>query len=237
VIGWADRGLYARWLFPTMQARGWPPFLRLKRHGHSRVPASATVRPLTQVVSRVGQRWAGQVIGLATPARQLACPLLARWDAGDRAPWLLLTALPPTAVDVAWSGVRAWIECGFKDSKRGGWQGEQTKRLAPAGAERRWLALAVAPFWTVSVGCQAEVEPPKPQVTQLPAQHSARKRATGHRPARSRSGVRRGRLVILAAFRLGQPLPVGYILPALWPSSPETAVDRLRAYPLLPKAA
>ena len=32
----------------------------------------------------------------------------------------------------------AWIECGFKDSKRGGWHWEQTKRLAPARAERLW---------------------------------------------------------------------------------------------------
>jgi len=40
--------------------------------------------------------------------------------------------------------VRAWIECGFKDSQRGGWHWEQTKMLAPARAERLWLAWAVA---------------------------------------------------------------------------------------------
>jgi hypothetical protein len=233
----ADRGVYARWLFPTMQALGWPPFWRINRQGRYRVPASATLRPLTQGVSRVGQRWAGQVICFATPARPLACTLLARWDAGYRAPWLILTALPPTAVEVAWYGWRAWIECGFKDSTRGGWHWEQTKMLAPARAERLWLALAVATFWTVSVGCQAEVEPPRPQLTQLPEQPIARQRATGQRPARSLSCFRRGRLVILAALCLGQPLPVGYILPELWPSSHETALDRLRAYPPLPKVA
>jgi len=237
VLVLADRGLYARWLFPTMPALGWHPFLRINRQGHDRVPASATCRPLTQVVSGVGQRWAGPVIGCATPARQLACTLLARWDAGYRDPWLLLTALPPTAGDVAWYGLRAWIECGFKDSTRGGWHGEQTKMLAPARAERLWLALAVVPFWTIRVGCQAEVEHPKPQLTQLPAPHIAHKRATGQRPARARSCFRRGRLVILAALCLGQPLPVGYILPELWPSSHETALDRLRAYPPLPKVA
>ena len=109
--------------------------------------------------------------------------------------------------------------------------------LAPARAERLWLALAVVPFWTIRVGCQAEVEHPKPQLTQLPAPHIAHKRATGQRPTRARSCFRRGRLVILAALCLGQPLPVGYILPELWPSSHETALDRLRAYPPLPKVA
>jgi len=87
------------------------------------------------------------------------------------------------------------------------------------------------------VGCQAEVEPPKPRLTQLPEQHIARKRATGQRPARSLSCFRRGRLVILATLCLGQSLPVGSLLPDLWPSSPETAVDRLRAYSPLPKVA
>jgi hypothetical protein len=237
VIVLADRGLYARWLFTTMQALGWHPFLRINRQGHYRGPASSTFRPLTQVVSHVGQRWAGQVTCFVTPARQLTCTLLARWDAGYRDPWLVLTDLPPTAVDIAWYGLRAWIECGCKDSKRGGWHWEQTKMLAPARAERLWLALAVATLWTVSVGCQAEVAQPRPQLTQLPEQHIARKRATGQRPARSLSCFRRGRLVILAALCLGQPLPVGYILPELWPSSPETAVARPRAYPPLPKVA
>ena len=233
----ADRGLYARWLLTTMQALGWHPFLRINRQGHSRLPASPSSRPLTQVVSRVGQRWAGQVICFTTPARQRTCTLLARWDAGYRDPWLILTALPPTAVDVAWYGLRAWIACGFKDSKRGGWHWEQTKMLAPARAARLWLALAVATLWTVSVGCQAEVEQPRPQVHQLPEHHIARKRATGQRPPRALSGFRRGRLVILAALCLSQPLPVGALRPEPWPRSPETAVDQRHASPPLIKAA
>ncbi len=237
VIVLADRGLYARWLFTTIQALGWHPFLRINRQGHYRLPASPTRRPLTQVVSRVGQRWAGQVVCFATPARQLACTLLARWDAGYRDPWLILTDLPPTAVDVAWYGLRAWIECGFKDSKRGGGHWEQTKMLVPARAERLWLALAVATLWTVSVGCQAEVEQPSPQVNQLPEHHIARKRATGQRPPRALSCFRRGRLVIVAALCLGQPLPVGSLLPEPWPHSAEPAGERRRASPPLLKVA
>jgi hypothetical protein len=102
VIVLADRGLSARWLLTTMQALGGHPFLRINRHGHDRLPASPIRRPLTQVVSRVGPRGAGQVVCLTTPARPLACTLLARWDAGYRAPWVILTDLPPTVVEVAW---------------------------------------------------------------------------------------------------------------------------------------
>jgi len=234
VIVLADRGLYARWLFTTIQALGWHPFLRINRQGRYRLPTSTTFRPLSQVVSRVGQRWAGRVTCFTTPARQLTCTLLARWDAGYRDPWLILTDLPPTTVDVAWYALRAWIECGFKDSKRGGWHWEQTKMLAPARAERLWLAVAVATLWTVSVGCQAEVEQPQPQVRQLPERHIARKRATGQRPPRALSCFRRGRLVILAALCLGQPLPMGAILPELWPSRPR---DYLGPAPYLSTAA
>ena len=132
VIVLADRGLYARWLFTTMHARGWHPYLRINRQGHYRPVGTATFRPLTQVVTRVGQAWAGVVTCFATPTRQLECTLLARWDAGYRDPWLVLTDLPPPAADVAWYGLRAWIECGYKDSKRGGWQWHQTKMTSPA---------------------------------------------------------------------------------------------------------
>jgi hypothetical protein len=104
VLVLADRGLYAQWLLTTMQGLGWHPCLRINRQGHSRLPTATTRRPLTQVVSRIGQRWAGQVVGFSTPARQRTCTLLARWDAGYRDPWLILTDLPPTAVDVAWYG-------------------------------------------------------------------------------------------------------------------------------------
>jgi hypothetical protein len=46
--------------------------------------------------------------------------LLARWDEGYKAPWLFLTDLPPDAVEASWYGLRAWIEQGFKATKRAG---------------------------------------------------------------------------------------------------------------------
>ena len=233
----ADRGLYAHWVFRTIQALGWHPFLRINRQGHYRPQTSPAFRPLTQVVHQIGQRWAGPVVCFTTPARQLTCTLLARWDAGYREPWLVLTDLPATGTNVAWYGLRAWIECGFKDSKRGGWHWEQTKMTDPARAERLWLALALATFWTVSVGCQAEVTQPRPNVPRLPESHIARRRASRQVPPRSLSCFRRGRLVIVAALCTGQVLPMGSILSEPWPQSCPTQDEQAVGQPQLPNAA
>jgi len=54
----------------------------------------------------------------------------------------------------------------------------------PARAERLWLALAVATFWTVRGGWQAEGTPLRPDVTRCPARHMARRRASRQGPGR-----------------------------------------------------
>lgn len=238
VIVAADRGLYAKWLFQVIQKLGWHPYLRINRQGQYCPAGATTFRPLRQVVQRVGQRWAGPVTCFVTKDRQLACTLLARWDRGYTDPWLILTDLPPQQADVAWYGLRAWIECGFKDAKRGGWHWEQTKMRDPRRAERLWLAMAVATLWVVSVGCRAEVTQPVPLLDDLPMQHIARRRALpGRAPGRVLSCFRRGRLLLLAALVNGQALPVGQIVPEPWPKSLDTHIERPLAYRPLQKAA
>jgi hypothetical protein len=237
VIVAADRGLYAKWLFQVIQTLGWHPYLRINRQGHYRPGGAATFRPLTQVVVRVGQQWAGRVTCFATKQRQLDCTLLARWDKGYRDPWLIVTDLAPAAADVAWYGLRAWIECGFKDAKRGGWHWEQTKMRDPRRAERLWLAMALATLWVVSVGCQAEVARPAAALEALSEQHIARGRASGHRAPRALSCFRRGRLLIVAALVNQQMVPLGQLVPEPWPKSLDTYVERLPEYRPLQKAA
>src|SRR5262245_24662096 len=72
-----------------------------------------------------------------------------------------------------------------------------------------------------------------------PAPRATYRPQAGHgaTPTARLSGFRRGRLVILAALCLGQPWPMGAILPELWPSSHETTLARLRTFPPLPKVA
>jgi len=237
VIVAADRGLYAKWLFTTIQARGWHPLLRINRQGQYCPPGASTFRPLKQVVDRVGQRWSGSVTCFATKERQLACTLLARWDTGYREPWLIVTDLPASAADVAWYGLRAWIECGYKDSKRGGWQWQATKMTSPARAERLWLVLAVATLWVVSVGCEAEAGLPVPVLEGLPEQHVARRQARRGGMGREMSCFRRGRLVLVAALCSGQEVPLGKLLPEPWPKSVDTRMWRPSVRIPLAKAA
>ncbi|MEI8306623.1 MAG: transposase [Chloroflexales bacterium] len=237
VIVTADRGLYAKWLFHAITALGWHPLLRINRQGQY-CPADSTVfRPLSQVLTTTGQRWAGAVRCFATKERQLTCTLLARWDKGYKDPWLIVTDVPAERADVAWYGLRAWIEASYKDAKRGGWHWEQTKMTHPRRAERLWLAMAVAMLWVISVGCQAEAMLPVPDLDALPVTHIARQKPQGRRPPRSVSCFRRGRLVIIAALCAGLPLPTGQLLPEPWPKSLDTHVERPSAYRPLSNAA
>ena len=57
-----------------------------------------------------------------------------------------------------WYGLRAWIEQGFKRIKSGGWQWQYTRMDDPARAERLWLAVAVATWWLLSVGGEADAK-------------------------------------------------------------------------------
>src|SRR5262249_12947268 len=77
VIVAADRGLYAKWLYTTIQKLGWHPYLRINRQGLYCPAGATTFRPLRQVVTQVGQRWAGSITCFATKDRQLSCTLLA----------------------------------------------------------------------------------------------------------------------------------------------------------------
>jgi hypothetical protein len=150
----------------------------------------------------------------------LDCTLLARWDDGYAEPWLIATDLAAEVAEAAWYGMRSWIEGGFKDLKRGGWQWHQTKMTDPARATRLWLAMAVATLWVVSVGGEADATLPVSSLEELPEAHVARRRGTRRARARLLSCFRRGVLVILAALLKGEPVPLGRFVPEPWPSEP-----------------
>ena len=215
VIVLADRGLYARWLFEQVVRLGWHPFLRINSGGKFRTPEH-DYRPLTVVLSGTTVLWSGRVTCFKT--HPLQCTLLAGRDAEYQDPWLILTDLAPDAARVCWYGLRAWIEGGFKDLKRGGWQWQQTRMSDPARVERFWLVLAVATLWMVSVGGAAEMTLPASTLEELPVTHIARQHMSHQPPTRWLSCFRRGRLVILAALITGQPLPHGRFQPEPWPN-------------------
>jgi len=217
VIVLADRGLYARWLYRQVTRLGWHPFFRINGGGKFRPAGENHYRPLAQVVPQAGMQWCGQVI--CFKSQPLACTLLARWEVGQAEPWLIITDLSPQQADVCWYALRPWIEGGFQDIKRGGWQWQYTRMTDPRRAERLWLGMALATLWTVSVGGEADATLPASSLAELPPTHRARRRAKRNARPRRLSCFRRGSLVILATLLRGQPLPFGCFYPEAWPCS------------------
>ena len=217
VLVLADRGLYARWLFRRIRRLGWHPFLRINLGGKFRPAGRAAFRPLTSFVPVPGSRWRGAGTAFATPECRLDCTLVAYWAEGCKDPWLILTDLPPEACDACWYGLRAWIEHGFKLTKRGGWQWQGTRMTDPGRVERHWLALAVATLWLVRVGTAAEVDAPACPFAALDGALATARRVRRATRLRLVSLFRRGWVAILVAWLKGQPLPTGRFQPEPWP--------------------
>jgi Transposase DDE domain len=238
VIVLADRGLYARWLFRRITRLGWHPFVRINTGGTFRPTGQVRGVPLKTLVPEPGTTWQGTGIAFKGRNRQLHCTLLACWEAGYTDPWLILTDLPPEASTACWYGLRAWIEQGFKITKRAGWQWQHTHMTQPDRAARLWLAVAVATLWLLSVGGEADATVPAstvPDVTALVPALPRMRRATRLRLV---SVFRRGWTLILVALLDHAPLPMGRFVPEPWPTVPvlEEATPSLPEW-ALPQAA
>ena len=220
VLVLADRGLYARWLYTAIVDCGWHPFLRINQAVKAREPGEASFDWLSRWVSKPGARWKGPVECFAQKRSRLCCTLLAQWEPGYEHPWVVITDLSAAEAQIAWYSLRAWVEAGFKDLKRGGWGWQHSKMRDASRVERFWLAMATALVWTVSVGSQADSQLAGGDLERLPAGHIARKRVKrqpGQLPARRLSCPQRGRLVLLAALVRAEDLSLGAIVAEPWP--------------------
>lgn len=222
VIVLADRGLYARWLFRRIVRLGWHPFLRVNKGG-TFCPQGAQRDKMSCFVAQMGGCWSGRGRAFGDKKRQLDCTLLAYWEKGCAEPWLILTDLPPQTGAAAWYGLRAWIEQGFKITKRGGWQWQRTQMRDAQRAERLWLAVAVATLWVLAVGGEAEVEAEQEvlwteltEITALPLGSAARQCRAYQ--ARLVSVFRRGWVRLLVSLGGGQALPPTAFFPEPWPT-------------------
>lgn len=219
VLVLADRGLYARWLFRRIVRLGWHPWLRINTGGTFRPTASARSRPLRELVPQPGTQGVGVGTAFQGPRRRLNCTLLACWEDGYTDPWLLLTDLAPPAGEACWYGLRAWIEQGFKITKRGGWQWQRTRMTNPQRAARLWLAVAVATLWVLSIG--GEAEETIPVSTLLPLAPAAGPPSRPRRATQLRlvSIFRQGWIIILVALLNQHRLPLGRFVPEPWPQT------------------
>ncbi|MGH2486816.1 MAG: transposase [Ktedonobacterales bacterium] len=228
VLVLADRGLYAPWLFRAIVLLGWHPGLRLNSgevgSGLYRVVGRRTWRPLAALLPGPGTAWRGRVDCFRD--QTIRGTLLARWEPGYKEGWVLLTDLPANRAEVAWYGLRAWIECGFKDLKRDGWQWQRTRTTDPERAGRCWLVLAVATLWVVGVGGHAEDTQPASARAALPPTHVARRRATGRAAPRLLSCFHRGLLVLSLTLPADPAGPTARFCPTPWPTA-----TRPKTYP------
>lgn len=221
VLVTTDRGLYAKWFYDAICDLHWHPFMRINACGYYQnlTHPQSQWQPLNTLITAVGQHWTGTVS--CFKGTSLSCTLLARWDEGYADPWLIVTDLPPEQASIYWYSLRSWIECLFKDIKRGGFGWHHTKMECPQRAERLWLAIAVATLWLVSVGgraegltsasslCPEESRNREDCHTSKPATCKASSSSTIDRPhsnPRWLSCFRRGALMILAALLKGLSL-------------------------------
>ena len=98
--------------------------------------------------------------------------------------------------------------------KSGGWPWQYTRMTDPTRAERPWLAIAIATWWLLSVGGEAEAA--------IPTHVSVRSRSPRQQGRRWRSvGIfRRGWSLIMAALFNHHRLPIGHGHPEPWPTWP-----------------
>jgi Transposase DDE domain len=234
VLVLADRGLSARGLYRRIKRLGWQPFLRINTGGTFRPQASNRFQPLRSFAPHPGTRWQGRGTAFVSRPSRLHCTLLACWEEGDKEAGFILTDLPPESSEACWYGLRAWIEQGFKITKRGGWQWQRTRMTDPERAARWWLAVALATLWLLSGGGEADASVPPstlPDVTAVLGQTRRHRRATRLRLV---SIFRQGWNLILGALLNQRRLPTGRFVPEPWPSvaEEETKLKVLHEVPL-----
>lgn len=241
VLVMADRGLYAKWLYKRIVQYQWHPFLRINIGCKARPEGAkrgSPFEPLMRLVPRKGTQWSGRVRCFSSKGARVCCTLLARWEEGYQDPWFILTDLPVEQAEACWYGLRTWIECGFKDGKRGGWNWQRCRCQTPERVERLWLALAVATLMAVGVGAEREAQEALPCLEQLPLNHIARRsaRATQDKMAAMGKILRAKPKRVLSCFNRGCRLLMGlfwrqqetlsFCLPAEpWPHVPALPVE------------
>ena len=145
-----DEGLYSPRLFGEICQRGWHPVMRIRPQGYYRRAQGTRWRALGEAAQRGMRPKAFRAV--CFKGEPLVCTLWVQWGAAYESPCLLVTDLAPKHLKGHVYGMRHWIECGFKDLKRGGLHWEQTKTPCPERMSRVLLVMAVALVWLVAQG-------------------------------------------------------------------------------------
>ena len=245
VLVLADRGLYAKWLFQDITGCGWHPFLRINLNHAEFCPEGGTYVPMQSLLATVGSQYSARGVMFRSAQARLPCTLCAVWAEGCAEGWFVVTDLAPEQAQAGWYGLRSWIERGFKHTKSGGWNWQETRMKDPRRAERQWLAMAVADVWAMRQGSQQEPAPAAapsakgagksagcglPRNKKTPGRRAQSKGAdagnpaaaepeTAKRPRRILSVFRMGVIAMLVTLLAGVLPSKGRFVPEPWPSS------------------
>lgn len=194
----ADRGLWSPRLADQVTALGWVPLLRVQRDVRVWLGRGQCVRA-DRLVAGPGHAWVGRVAVHRDRARRRIQTVVVVWEVGHAEPWVVFTTGTPAAALLRAYGLRMWIEAGFRDLKRMGWQWERTRRTDPVRVARHWLVLAVATAWVLAHGGEDPGAPPPPR-----------------RPP-PLSAFQRGRLRLLGVLLGRRPQSRPRLAPVVWP--------------------
>jgi Transposase DDE domain len=145
-----DRGLYSKRLFEVIHKGGWHPAMRIRPQGRYRRPQSKHWQELDRMAFR-GMKSTRQRV-VCFKGDPLLCTLWVQWPAQYDEPCLIVTDLSPRQLVGHPYALRVWIECGFKDLKRGGLHWEQSKITDPHRMERLLFVMALTLFWLIRQG-------------------------------------------------------------------------------------
>ena len=214
VIVMTDRGLYSPRLFRAICRQGWHPFMRVNAGGYFYAEGTGYFRPLRSFAPKPGTYYKGY--GIAFKKNPVRCTLLACWEEGMEEPWFILTDLPPEASEACWYGMRAWIEQGFRMTKRGGWQWHRSRMESPDRATRLWLGVSVATLWLLSVGGEIDESIPASTFLDISGVLGEARRQRKATRLRLVSVFRRGWIAIIVSFIRHETLPFGHFIPEPW---------------------
>lgn len=205
----SDSGLYSKDLFNFIDTLGWHTMMRLHgKQGLFRPAGRHKWLPLPRLVRR--GMMPAILCGDCFKANPLRCRLILQWESQYEHPCLIVTNLPLSQIQHNIYTIRYWIECGFKDFKRGLFHWEHTKMTCPKRAERLWLVMSIALLWLTAIGDSALSSPQWRSLVQARSD------------ARILSAPVLGWIELLLSLFDKRPLHFGLLTPYPWLPIPET---------------
>lgn len=205
----SDAGLYSKPLFGYLtNPLKWNVLMRTSSsHGLFKAKGAREWKPIRDFLTQGMETIVLE--GICFKGNPISCSLILQWEMAYEHPCILVSNLRPHELNHNIYGIRYWIECGFKDVKRGLFHWEQTKMTCPQRAERLWLVISIALLWLTALGDEA---------SDMPQWQSLKLART---QTRLLSVPVLGWIDLILTLLKGQPLSYGYLNPYPWLPIPE----------------